>query len=88
VFLTRVFIDTESMTLLLAGANPRDEAIHIRDICVILLPLMTPPMMVATAWKLILAPAGGLLDGVLLRTGLLDQPISFLGTTVPFGRRC
>jgi multiple sugar transport system permease protein len=47
---------------------------------VILLPLMTPPMMVATAWKLILAPAGGLLDGVLLRTGLLDQPISFLGT--------
>jgi multiple sugar transport system permease protein len=46
---------------------------------VILLPLMTPPMMVATAWKLILAPAGGLLDGILVRTGLLDQPISFLG---------
>lgn len=46
----------------------------------ILLPLMTPPMMVATAWKLILAPSGGLLDGVLLRTGVIDQPISFLGT--------
>lgn len=46
----------------------------------ILLPLMTPPMMVAVAWKLILAPAGGLLNGVLLRTGLVDQPISFLGS--------
>lgn len=46
----------------------------------ILLPLMTPPMMVAVAWKLILAPAGGLLNGVLLRTGLIDQPVSFLGT--------
>jgi len=48
---------------------------------IILLPLMTPPMMVASAWKLILAPSGGLLDGVLLRAGLIDQPISFLGTT-------
>jgi multiple sugar transport system permease protein len=46
----------------------------------ILLPLMTPPMMVATAWKLILAPSGGLLDGVLHRTGVISQPISFLGT--------
>lgn len=46
----------------------------------ILLPLMTPPMMVAVAWKLILAPAGGLLNGVLLRTGLIDQPFSFLGS--------
>jgi multiple sugar transport system permease protein len=47
---------------------------------IILLPLMTPPLMVASAWKLILAPSGGLLDGVLLRTGVIDQPISFLGT--------
>ncbi|MGE3830776.1 MAG: carbohydrate ABC transporter permease [Parvibaculaceae bacterium] len=46
----------------------------------ILLPLMTPPMMVAVAWKLILAPAGGLLNGILLRTGLIDVPFSFLGT--------
>jgi multiple sugar transport system permease protein len=45
-----------------------------------LLPLMTPPIMVATAWKLILAPSGGLLNGVLLRLGLVDQPVSFLGT--------
>jgi multiple sugar transport system permease protein len=46
----------------------------------ILLPLMTPPMMVAVAWKLILAPAGGLLNGLLLRTGIIDQPFSFLGS--------
>jgi multiple sugar transport system permease protein len=46
----------------------------------VLLPLMTPPIMVATAWKLILAPSGGLLNGVLLRLGIVDQPVSFLGT--------
>lgn len=45
----------------------------------ILLPLMTPPVMVGVAWKLILAPAGGLLNGILLALGL-DQPLSFLGT--------
>jgi multiple sugar transport system permease protein len=46
----------------------------------ILLPLMTPPVMVGVAWKLILAPAGGLLNGILLRLGLVDAPLSFLGT--------
>lgn len=46
----------------------------------ILLALMTPPVMVGVAWKLILAPAGGLLNGVLLNLGLTDAPISFLGT--------
>jgi multiple sugar transport system permease protein len=47
---------------------------------IILLPLMTPPMMVAVAWKLILAPAGGLLNGILLGTGITSAPISFLGS--------
>jgi multiple sugar transport system permease protein len=46
----------------------------------ILLPLMTPPVMVGIAWKLILAPAGGLLNGVLMNLGITDAPISFLGT--------
>jgi multiple sugar transport system permease protein len=46
----------------------------------ILLPLMTPPIMVGIAWKLILAPAGGLLNGVLMHLGVTDAPISFLGT--------
>ena len=46
----------------------------------ILLPLMTPPIMVGVAWKLILAPAGGLLNGVLLDLGIIDAPLSFLGT--------
>lgn len=49
----------------------------------ILLPLMTPPVMVGVAWKLILNPTGGLINGVLLNWGLTDQPISFLGTS-PF----
>ncbi|MEQ8282784.1 MAG: sugar ABC transporter permease [Roseitalea porphyridii] len=49
----------------------------------ILLPLMTPPVMVGVAWKLILNPTGGLINGVLLNWGLTDQPISFLGSS-PF----
>jgi multiple sugar transport system permease protein len=46
----------------------------------VLLPLMTPPVMVGVAWKLILAPAGGLLNGILLRLDVVAAPISFLGT--------
>ncbi|MEY9530863.1 carbohydrate ABC transporter permease [Sinorhizobium fredii] len=45
----------------------------------VLLPLMTPPVMVGIAWKLILAPAGGLLNGTLIKYGLISDPISFLG---------
>lgn len=51
-------------------------------VSLILLPLMTPPVMVGIAWKLILAPAGGLLNGVLLDWGLILAPISFLGHPV------
>lgn len=47
----------------------------------ILLPLMTPPVMVGIAWKLILAPSGGLVNGWLLSLGWIDQPISFFGST-------
>jgi multiple sugar transport system permease protein len=46
----------------------------------ILLPLMTPPVMVGIAWKLILAPSGGLLNGWLLSLGWIEQPISFFGS--------
>lgn len=45
----------------------------------VLLPLMTPPVMVGIAWKLIFAPAGGLLNGTLINSGVISQPISFLG---------
>jgi multiple sugar transport system permease protein len=51
-------------------------------VSLILLPLMTPPVMVGIAWKLILAPAGGLLNGVLLDLGVIAAPISFLGDPV------
>jgi len=47
----------------------------------ILLPLITPPIMIATAWKLIFNPAGGLLNSMLQRLGLIDEPISFLGSS-------
>ncbi len=46
----------------------------------VLLPLMTPPVMVGIAWKLMLAPAGGLFNGVLLDLGLVSEPVSFLGS--------
>jgi len=49
-------------------------------VSLVLLPLMTPPVMVGIAWKLILAPAGGWLNGVLLDLGVVDAPLSFLGT--------
>ncbi|HEV7310322.1 sugar ABC transporter permease [Ensifer sp.] len=45
----------------------------------VLLPLMTPPVMVGIAWKLIFAPAGGLINGTLLNAGVISEPISFLG---------
>lgn len=47
----------------------------------ILLPLMTPPIMVAVAWKLILHPVGGLLNASLLRLDLVDKPVTFLGSS-------
>ncbi len=47
----------------------------------ILLPLMTPPVMVAVAWKLILSPVGGLLNAALLGLGLTDKPVSVLGSS-------
>jgi multiple sugar transport system permease protein len=47
----------------------------------ILLPLMTPPIMVATAWKLIFNPGAGLLNGWLTDLGLIDKPISYLGSS-------
>ncbi|MFJ6738201.1 carbohydrate ABC transporter permease [Streptomyces sp. NPDC091279] len=37
---------------------------------VLLLPLVTPPVMVGVAWKLLLAPVGGALNGVLHGVGL------------------
>ncbi len=47
----------------------------------ILLPLMTPPIMVAVAWKLILHPSGGLLNAILGDLGLTERPVSFLGSS-------
>jgi multiple sugar transport system permease protein len=48
----------------------------------ILLPLMTPPIMVAVAWKLILSPVGGLLNATLHWLGLTEKPVSVLGSSL------
>lgn len=47
----------------------------------ILLPLLTPPVMAAVVWKLILAPNGGLFNAVLMQLGLTTEPISLLGSS-------
>jgi multiple sugar transport system permease protein len=54
---------------------------------VMLLPLMTPPVLVGVVWKLLLAPGGGLVNGKLLAWGLIGAPVSFLGTE-PWAMLC
>ncbi|MEJ1089513.1 sugar ABC transporter permease [Microbacterium sp. Mu-80] len=49
---------------------------------IILLPLLTPPVMAAVVWKLVLAPNGGILNAILLQTGITSEPISLLGSPV------
>lgn len=44
----------------------------------ILLPLMTPPIMVGVAWRLLLSPTGWI-NSLMLRAGIIDAPISILG---------
>ncbi|MGF1662983.1 MAG: carbohydrate ABC transporter permease [Kineosporiaceae bacterium] len=47
---------------------------------VVLLPLVTPPVMAAVMWRLLLEPNGGLLNAVLREFGLIDAPLSLLGS--------
>lgn len=47
----------------------------------ILLPLMTPPVMAAVVWRLLLAPVGGFVNAALLNLGIVNEPVSFLGTS-------
>ncbi|MGM1030321.1 MAG: carbohydrate ABC transporter permease [Actinomycetota bacterium] len=47
----------------------------------ILLPLMTPPVMAAVIWRLMMAPTGGLLNNILRSTDVVTEPVLFLGTT-------
>ncbi|WP_166999371.1 carbohydrate ABC transporter permease [Paramicrobacterium fandaimingii] len=49
---------------------------------IILLPLLTPPVMAAVVWKLVLAPNGGLLNAILTQLGIIDAPLSLLGSPV------
>lgn len=45
----------------------------------IFVPMMTPPIMIGVAWKLMLLSNGGLVNSVFLRLGILSENQSFLG---------
>ncbi len=64
-----------AVALLLQGVRRGD---LLRSVA--LLPLLTPPVLVGVAWKLLLAPAGGWVNGWLLRAGWIDGPVSWLGS--------
>ena len=49
----------------------------------IFVPMMTPPIMIGIAWKLMLLPSGGFVNGMLISAGLFAEPLSFLGQ-MPF----
>ncbi len=46
-----------------------------------LLPLFTPPVAVGMIWKLFYDPVSGLINHYLLRFGIVESPIAFLGRT-------
>ncbi|CAN0620779.1 Carbohydrate ABC transporter membrane protein 1 (CUT1 family) [Burkholderia multivorans] len=66
-----------AIALLLQGVRKGD---LLRSVA--LLPLLTPPVLVGVAWKLLLAPAGGWVNGWLLRAGWIDGPVSWLGSDI------
>jgi multiple sugar transport system permease protein len=55
--------------------------IRFRSLCrtLLLLPLMSPPVMVGVAWKVMLHPTGGFVSRALSQFGWLHAPSSFLG---------
>jgi multiple sugar transport system permease protein len=63
-----------AIALLLDASARRGDVMR----ALILLPLMTPPVMAAVVWRLLLAPAGGLINGFLEGLGFVDAPIPFL----------
>ncbi len=46
-----------------------------------LLPLITPPVVVGVLWKLIFNPAGGLLDTLLVALGYRGEPVAVLSSS-------
>ena len=44
-----------------------------------LLPMFTPPVAVGMLWKLVYDPGSGFLNHYLLKLGIIDQPIGFMG---------
>ena len=51
---------------------------------IFLSPWVTPPLVTATVWRILLSENFGPVNTVLLKLGVIDQPISFLGSTDQF----
>lgn len=51
---------------------------------IFLSPWVTPPLVTATVWRILLSENFGPVNSVLLKLGLIDQPISFLGSTTQY----
>lgn len=64
-----------AVALLLDASVRRGDLVR----ALILLPLMTPPVMAAVVWRLLLAPVGGFVNAALLNLGIVGEPVSFLG---------
>ena len=47
----------------------------------LMLPWLFPEVVAANLWKWILSASTGLINGVLIRAGAIQEPISFLGST-------
>lgn len=51
---------------------------------IFLSPWVTPPLVTATVWRILLSENFGPVNTALLKLGLIDKPISFLGSTDQF----
>lgn len=51
---------------------------------IFLSPWVTPPLVTATVWRILLSENFGPVNTVLLQMGIIDQPISFLGSTTQY----
>jgi len=51
---------------------------------IFLSPWVTPPLVTATVWRILLSENFGPVNTVLLKLGIIDQPISFLGSSTQY----
>lgn len=84
LFLTIYFAIPSSLFQMVLGVSIAMLLIRITRFssvwrALIFIPMMTPPIMIGVAWKLMLLSSGGLINAVLVNTGILAENVSFLG---------